>query len=105
MELKPELQMRDRAMRLVRAVTLGSVFGAGTLTGLFSTAAAMNFSGQPVVQKPAHAVIPVVPDAPAPVQQAPSTAAPAPAFVVQAPAAPAPAPPPPVCMSAPSKPC
>jgi len=109
-----ELMIRDRALRLVRGLTLGAVFGAGTLTGGFSIAAAAYFSGQPVARTVTPPVIPIMP---APVQKAPASlvaaaaasgSAPLPAQ--QAPgapaAAPAPAPPPPpACTSTPSKPC
>jgi len=110
MDRKKELEIRDRAMRLVRTVTLGAVFGAGTMTGVFSTAAAITFSGKPVAQV---VVAPVVPVGPVPVQKAPAPAAfagsvgaPAAGAAPQAAApAAAPAPPAPVCVSTPSKPC
>ncbi|MFI5284381.1 MAG: hypothetical protein ACHQ0J_14795, partial [Candidatus Dormibacterales bacterium] len=70
MDRKRELMIRDRALRMVRALTLGAVFGAGTLTGGFSIAAAAYFSGQPVARALAPPVIPVMP---APVQKAPAT--------------------------------
>ena len=108
MDRKPELVIRDRALRMVRTITLGVVFGAGAMTGVFSTAAAMNFSGKPVARVSVSPVVPV--EAP-PVQKAPVTTifagatGSAPQAATQAPAAAAPAPPPPVCQSTPSKPC
>jgi len=108
--------IRDRADRLIRGATVGGIGGALALAGVFSTMAAMYFSGKPVVAENSS---PAVPVAKAPVQ-APrkvivhvvhraasggSTYAPVPSGPGQAPG-PAPLPPPaPVCHSTPSHPC
>jgi hypothetical protein len=126
---------RDRGFRMVRVVTLGGVGSAVGLTAFFSTAAALTFSGHPVIAR--HDTAPVVPIEATPVQQAPPdpivieqfvhhpaaytgtysggpTAAvprppsqgPAPPpLPSQGPAPPPPPPPPPVCHSTPSHPC
>jgi hypothetical protein len=115
--------LRDRALRRTQAATLGGVAGALGLTGAFSTAAALTFSGKPASAP--HHPAPDVPAAAAPEQQAP----PAPLVVVHvvhhasrgggtvyaaAPAPPnrapqampaAPPPPLPACVSTPSHPC
>jgi hypothetical protein len=60
---------RDRAFRMVRLATLGGVGSAVGLTGFFSTAAALTFSGNQVATR--HDAAPFVPIEAAPVQQAP----------------------------------
>jgi hypothetical protein len=123
MEIRPELAVRDRALRLVRMSTTTAILGALGLTGAFSTAAAMTFSGKPPVH---HDAPPVLPARAAPAQVAPpapivitqyvtvpygtytaTTATSAGASAPAAPgaAAPPPPPPPPACVSTPSKPC
>ena len=122
--IRPEVVARDRALRTVTRSTTSAIVGAVTLTGAFSTAAAMTFSGR---QTTHHQAPPIVPAMAAPAQVAP----PAPIVTTQyvrvpygtyvayagattsagvpAPAAPGaaapPPPPPPACVSTPSKPC
>lgn len=67
---QPDSVARDRALRLVRLVTIGGVGTAIGLTGIFSTMAAWTFSGKPVATLEAP---PNVPTAAAPVQHAPPT--------------------------------
>jgi len=117
-----DAELRDRALRRSRLATAGGLAGALGLTGAFSTAAAVTFSGKPVA---APAKPPRVPVATAPVQQAPPpplvvvrtvhhaartgwVGAPAPPAQAPRPIAVAPAPappPPPPCVSTPSHPC
>jgi hypothetical protein len=125
---RSERATRDRAIWMVRLATFGSAAGALGLTWVFADASQAYFSGKPA---PSSApVVPPVPVAAAPVQQAPpviqtvvhhpyqgggyKAPAPAPAPApggsaprppAQGPAAPPPPPPPPVCHSTPSKPC
>ena len=118
MSRPPEQSTRDRAIWLVRLVTVGGVGGALGLTWGFSALAEAFFSGRP----PAPPAPPVVPLQAAPVQAAPAVIVTvvhhpykpgqkAPSGGTTAPrppaAGPAPAPPPPavVCHSTPSKPC
>jgi hypothetical protein len=120
---------RDRAIRMVRGVTIVGAGATVGLAGMFSAAAAVTFSGKTVsAHRPAP---PVVPNATAPVQQPPPPPIvieqvvhlPAASYYAGAPAAasvggvavprppsqvPLPAlppPPPPVCHSTPSVPC
>jgi hypothetical protein len=112
---------RNRAILIVRGVTLGGAFSALGLTWLFSNMAEAYFSGKPPNPQPP----PKVPVSTAPVQQPPTVIttivhhpasaapparsgpapAPAPRPPAQGPAAPPAPPPPPVCHSTPSKPC
>jgi hypothetical protein len=62
---------RDRGWRLVRRGTVGAVGGALGMTGLFSTAAALTFSGQQSPPPGHPAAAPGVPHDSAPVQSAP----------------------------------
>lgn len=116
MSRPPEQATRDRAIWLVRLVTVGGVGGALGLTWAFSALAEMFFSGRP----PAPPPPPVLPLQAAPAQAAPAVIvtivhhpykpgqAPSGGSAPRPPAArPAPAPPPPavVCHSTPSKPC
>jgi hypothetical protein len=65
---------RDRAVRLVRRATIGGLVGAAGLTGIFSGAAVLTFSGKPVaVTLHPSPPPPPVPVAAAPVQAAPPT--------------------------------
>jgi hypothetical protein len=111
---------RNRAILIVRALTLGGAVSALGLTWLFSGLAEAYFSGKTT---PTAARVPVVPLSAAPVQQPPTVvttvvhhpagaggapgqsgpAAPRPP--AQGPAAPPAPPPPPVCHSTPSKKC
>ena len=119
---RPEIVVRDRALRMVRLSTTTAIVSALGLTGAFSTAAAMTFSGKPAAHRDAAPVIPLraapaqaAPPAPIVINQyvrvaygsyamaATSTGAPA-APAAQPGAAPPP-PPPPACVSTPSKPC
>jgi hypothetical protein len=119
MKPRSEQATRDRAIWFVRLATFGGAASALGLTWLFSGMAEAYFSGKPA---PAPVPVPpVVPVAPAPVQQPPAviqtvvhhpyqggSKAPAPAAPrppAGAPAAAPPPPPPPVCHSTPSKPC
>jgi hypothetical protein len=65
---------RDRALRLVRLATFGGLGGAVGLSGAFSVAAALTFSGKPVAAtlRPTPAP-PQVPMAANPVQAPPPT--------------------------------
>jgi len=130
MDARSEAAIRDRAYRLVRRATISVICSVVALTGIFSTAAALNFSGKPVAAH--HDAPPVLPSATPPVQKAPPApiivkrvvyvpygasgsytgttasgggAAPAPAPAGSGPVAAPPPPPPPACVSTPSKPC
>jgi len=129
MDWASDVAIRDRALRVVRRATISAVGTVVALSGVFSVAAALTFSGKPAAhqEKP-----PVVPSAAAPVQKP----GPAPIVITQvvrvpygssvsykgttssgggsvasapsssgAPAAAPPPPPPPACVSTPSKPC
>jgi len=122
-----EVAIRDRALRLVRRATVSVICSVVALTGVFSTAAALTFSGKAAAH---HEAPPVIPSAAPPVQKA----RPAPIVVTkvvhvpygsyaaystgtkstggsaaqppaQGPAAAPPPPPPAACVSTPSKPC
>jgi hypothetical protein len=69
MKRRSDQAARDRGFRMVRLVTLGGVGSAVGLTGFFSTAAALTFSGNQVATH--RDVAPLVPIEAAPVQQAP----------------------------------
>jgi hypothetical protein len=109
-------KVRDRAIWLVRLITLGGVTGALGLSWGFGVLAEAYFSGKP----PAPPPPPNIPNQPAPVQKAPPVIV----TIVHHPykpgqptsgsgstprppsSGPAPPPPPPVvCHSTPSKPC
>lgn len=128
MDARSDAAIRDRAYRLVRRTTISVICSVVALTGIFSTAAALSFSGKPVAAR--HDAPPVLPSAAPPVQKAPpapvivkrvvyvpygasgsytgtttSGAAAAPAPAGSGPVAAPPPPPPPACVSTPSKPC
>ena len=117
MARRPDQATRDRAIWLVRLVTLGAVGGAvGASWGLGALAEAY-FSGRPPapppapniprhaapVQKAPEVIVSVVHHPYRPGQQPPSGSNPRPPS--QAPGAPPPPPPPAACHSTPSKPC
>jgi hypothetical protein len=65
---------RDHALRVVRRATLGGAGAALGLTGVFSVAAAITFSGKATAGAPAVATPPSVPVEAAPVQRPPPAA-------------------------------